>query len=159
MGSAVCAAVALDPELDLVAAVDPYAAGQMIEGMAAFRRRRRSWMRAPRWSSTSRSPTQHGATVLWLAIPGIHTVVGTTGLTDEDLETFAHEFRGDDAPNCAVVPDFSISAVLMMRCAELARRSSTRSRSSSCTTTPRPMRRRTAVTTAERITRRLRGDG
>ena len=105
MGSAVCAAVALDPELDLVAAVDPYAAGQMIEGMAV--------------SGEPKAFVDAGAevvvdfsvadaarrTVLWLAMHGIHTVVGTTGLTDEDLETFAHEFRGDGA-NCAVVPNY-----------------------------------------------------
>ena len=120
MGSAVCAAVALDPELELVAAVDPYAAGQIIEGMAV--------------SGEPKAFVDAGAevvvdfsvadaarrTVLWLVMHGIHTVVGTTGLTDEDLETFAHEFGDDDAPNCAVVPNFSISAVLMMRCAELA---------------------------------------
>ena len=140
MGSAVCAAVALDPELDLVAAVDPYAAGQMIEGMAV--------------SGEPKAFVDAGAevvvdfsvadaarrTVLWLAMHGIHTVVGTTGLTDEDLETFAHEFRGDDAPNCAVVPNFDLGgADDALRRA--GRRSSTRSRSSSCTTTPRPMRR------------------
>jgi 4-hydroxy-tetrahydrodipicolinate reductase len=120
MGSAVCAAIALDPELELVAAVDPYAAGQIIEGMAV--------------SGEPKAFVDAGAevvvdfsvadaarrTVLWLAMHGIHAVVGTTGLTDEDLETFAHEFGDDDAPNCAVVPNFSISAVLMMRCAELA---------------------------------------
>ena len=33
MGSTVCRAVALDPELELVAAVDPTAAGRSIEGV------------------------------------------------------------------------------------------------------------------------------
>ena len=50
---------------------------------------------------------------------GIHAVVGTTGLTDDDLAVFAEEF-GDGGPNCVVAANFSISAVLMMRFAEIA---------------------------------------
>ena len=50
---------------------------------------------------------------------GIHAVVGTTGLTDDDLAAFAEEF-GDGGPNCVVAANFSISAVLMMRFAEVA---------------------------------------
>ena len=33
MGQSVCAAVMADPELELVAAVDPHAAGQVVEGI------------------------------------------------------------------------------------------------------------------------------
>jgi len=120
MGSAVCAAVALDPELELVAAVDPYAAGQIIEGMAVSGEPKAFVDAAAEVVVDFSVADAARRTVLWLAMHGIHTVVGTTGLTDEDLETFAHEFGDDDAPNCAVVPNFSISAVLMMRCAELA---------------------------------------
>jgi 4-hydroxy-tetrahydrodipicolinate reductase len=58
-------------------------------------------------------------TVPWLAMHGIHAVVGTTGLTADDLALFAQEFGGG-GPNCLVVPNFSISAVVMMRCAEIA---------------------------------------
>ena len=58
-------------------------------------------------------------TVPWLAMHGIHAVVGTTGLNDDDLATFRSEFGGD-GPNCVVAANFSISAVLMMRFAELA---------------------------------------
>jgi 4-hydroxy-tetrahydrodipicolinate reductase len=50
---------------------------------------------------------------------GIHAVVGTTGLTDDDLAAFGEEF-GDGGPNCIVAANFSISAVLMMRFAEIA---------------------------------------
>src|SRR5918995_3419969 len=57
-------------------------------------------------------------TVPWLAMHGIHAVVGTTGLTAEDLDVFRTEFTG--GPNCVVAPNFSISAVLMMRFAEIA---------------------------------------
>ena len=58
-------------------------------------------------------------TVPWLAMHGIHAVVGTTGLTDDDLAAFGEEF-GDGGPNCIVAANFSISAVLMMRFAEVA---------------------------------------
>ena len=57
-------------------------------------------------------------TVPWLAMHGIHAVVGTTGLTTDDLELFRSEFA--HGPSCLVVPNFSISAVLMMRFAEIA---------------------------------------
>ena len=50
---------------------------------------------------------------------GIHAVVGTTGLTDDDLAAFAEEF-GEGGPNCIVAANFSISAVLMMQFAERA---------------------------------------
>jgi 4-hydroxy-tetrahydrodipicolinate reductase len=50
---------------------------------------------------------------------GIHAVVGTTGLDDDDLATFRAEF-GDGGPNCLVAANFAISAVLMMRFAEIA---------------------------------------
>jgi hypothetical protein len=48
---------------------------------------------------------------------GMHAVVGTTGFTDADLEAFRTEFSGS---NCLIAANFAISAVLMMRFAELA---------------------------------------
>ena len=52
-----------------------------------------------------------------LAAAGVHVVVGTTGLTDDDLDTWRAAFTRS---NCLVVANFAISAVLMMRFAELA---------------------------------------
>lgn len=52
---------------------------------------------------------------------GIHAVVGTTGLTAEDLDDLEHRFAGAGrAPNCIVAPNFAVGAVLMTRFAELA---------------------------------------
>ena len=48
---------------------------------------------------------------------GVHAVVGTTGFNDADIATFRSEFSGS---NCVIASNFSISAVLMMRFAELA---------------------------------------
>ena len=53
----------------------------------------------------------------WLASQGVHAVVGTTGMTAADLEQIASAF---DRSNCIIAPNFAISAVLMMRFAELA---------------------------------------
>jgi 4-hydroxy-tetrahydrodipicolinate reductase len=53
----------------------------------------------------------------WCAEHGVHAVVGTTGLRDEDLDELAASFTRS---NCVVAPNFAIGAVLMMRFAELA---------------------------------------
>jgi len=119
MGATVCRAVALDPDLELVAAVDPGAAGATIEDLTI--------------SAEPKAFADAGAEVVvdftvadsarrivpWLAMHGIHAVVGTTGLTDDDLAAFGEEF-GRGGPNCIVAANFSISAVLMMRFAEIA---------------------------------------
>jgi 4-hydroxy-tetrahydrodipicolinate reductase len=61
-------------------------------------------------------------TLAWCATAGIHTVVGTTGFTPEDLDRLRGQFAGPEAgtPNCILAPNFAIGAVLMMRFAELA---------------------------------------
>ncbi|MFM8417652.1 MAG: 4-hydroxy-tetrahydrodipicolinate reductase, partial [Actinomycetota bacterium] len=56
-------------------------------------------------------------TLPWLALHGVHAVVGTTGFTDADLRAFKQEFTRS---NCLIAPNFAIGAVLMMRFAELA---------------------------------------
>jgi 4-hydroxy-tetrahydrodipicolinate reductase len=52
-----------------------------------------------------------------LAAAGVHAVVGTSGLGDDDLADLRGVFM---ASNCVVVPNFAIGAVLMMRFAEMA---------------------------------------
>lgn len=120
MGATVCSAVTLDPALELVAAVDAHGAGTVVEGLTV----------AP-------GPTafvDQGCEVVvdftvaevardlvpWLAGQGVHVVVGTSGITDADVDSFRGAF-GDSGPaHCLVAPNFAISAVLMMRFAELA---------------------------------------
>jgi len=53
----------------------------------------------------------------WCAAHGVHAVVGTTGLTEADLEELASRFGSS---NCIYAPNFAIGAVLLMRMAELA---------------------------------------
>lgn len=120
MGATVCAAVVADPELELVAAVDPHAVGQVVEGVTIAG--------SPRSFVDARCEVvvdftiaaAARTTVSFLAMHGIHAVVGTTGLTDEDLAQWRDEFGCADGPNCVVAANFAISAVLMMRFAEMA---------------------------------------
>ena len=53
------------------------------------------------------------------ATSGLHAVVGTTGLSDADLESAAKLFAASTA-NAIVAPNFAIGAVLLMRFCELA---------------------------------------
>lgn len=119
MGATVCGAVALDPELELVAAVDPHHAGGSVEGCAiagelrAFADARCDVVVDFTVAEVART------SVPWMALHGIHAVVGTTGLTDHDLDAFREAF-GNGGANCLVAPNFAVSAVLMMRFAEIA---------------------------------------
>jgi 4-hydroxy-tetrahydrodipicolinate reductase len=58
------------------------------------------------------------ANLRWCAANKVHAVVGTTGLTDENIELLRSLFVG--GVNCFIAPNFAIGAVLMMRLAELA---------------------------------------
>jgi 4-hydroxy-tetrahydrodipicolinate reductase len=119
MGATVCQAVAAEPGLEFVAAVDPHAAGGTIEGITIASELRAFADAGAEVVVDFTVADAARTTVPWLAMHGIHAVVGTTGLTDEDVERFRHEFGGD-GPNCIIAPNFAISAVLMMRFAELA---------------------------------------
>ena len=50
---------------------------------------------------------------------GVHVVVGTTGLTDEQMGSLRELASGGEA-NCLVAPNFAIGAVLMMQAARMA---------------------------------------
>jgi 4-hydroxy-tetrahydrodipicolinate reductase len=52
-----------------------------------------------------------------LAIHSIHAVVGTTGFTQSDTDTFKQSFTNS---NCIIAANFAIGAVLLMRFAEMA---------------------------------------
>jgi len=123
MGGEVCRAVAADPDLELVAAVDVVAPGGTGGPMAND---------ALAGVRTGTDPdvltgvdvavdfTVAGsarANARWCAAHGVHAVIGTSGLTDAD----ADELRGlFTTSNCLIAPNFAIGAVLMMRMAELA---------------------------------------
>jgi 4-hydroxy-tetrahydrodipicolinate reductase len=119
MGATVCAAVAADPELELSAAVDPHAVGQDACGLGIA-----SELRAFADASCDvvvdfTVADAARISLPWFAMHGMHAVVGTTGLTDDDLDEVRSAF-GDGPAHCLIAPNFAISAVLMMRFAEIA---------------------------------------
>ncbi len=124
MGRTVCEAVCADPALDLVGAVDPHHEGLDLRSVTGIDCDLHIGM-------DGGALTDAGATVAvdftdaagarenlrWCAENGVHAVVGTTGLTDDDLDELRSSFTRS---NCVVAPNFAIGAVLMMRFAELA---------------------------------------
>ncbi len=125
MGSAVCRAVAEDPELELVAAVDPYHAGIDVRQVAG--------VDAPGQIARDAEALAHAGVEVavdftvaaaarenlrWCATHGVHAVVGTTGLSEDDIDELRSLFV--DGVNCFIAPNFAIGAVLMMRFAEMA---------------------------------------
>ena len=118
MGATVCAAVRADPELELVAIVDPPHAGEMIEeaGLEAAAEPSAFADAGVEVAVDFTVASALAANAAWCAAHGVHAVIGTTGL---DLELVRSAFEGSSA-NCVVAPNFAIGAVLMMRFAELA---------------------------------------
>jgi 4-hydroxy-tetrahydrodipicolinate reductase len=124
MGRTVCAAVAADPELTLVAAVDPRDAGADLRSIAGIDTDLQVAASLDALVDAS-ADVVVDFTVLsaartnlaFAAEHGIHAVVGTTGLEDADLERLRRAFT---ASGCLIAANFAIGAVLMMRFAELA---------------------------------------
>src|SRR6056297_824624 len=120
MGRTVCEAVAADPDLVVCAAVDPSAVGEQIEGVEVSEHLH-AFADAGCDAVVDFTVAAVARNALpWLAMHGIHAVVGTTGFTADDIEVFESAFGADDGPNCLIAPNFAISAVLMMRFAEMA---------------------------------------
>ncbi len=132
MGAAACAAVAATDDLELVAAVDPAAAGQHLGDVVAGAGTR--LVGRPSLIEVAAHPEDLSAAgvevavdftvaraarenLAWCAGHGVHAVSGTTGLGEEDCAELARLFSGE--AHCVLVPNFSIGAVLMMRCAEV----------------------------------------
>lgn len=124
MGRTVCSAVVGDPELELVAAVDPFHAGLDLRPVAGVDIDLHV-LPAPEALADLAidvvvdftDATAARENLRWCAGAGIHAVVGTTGLTEDDLRHLRSIFS---TSNCLVAPNFAIGAVVMMRLAELA---------------------------------------
>jgi 4-hydroxy-tetrahydrodipicolinate reductase len=127
MGSTVCRAVLDDPELELVAAIDPGAPGARLGRLIGVDCDLEVAARSEHLEAsgdplpdvmvdfTHLEAARHN--VSWCAAHGVHAVVGTTGFSAEDLSGFRAGFT---ASNCLIAPNFAIGAILMMRFAELA---------------------------------------
>lgn len=117
MGQTVCAAIAADKNLELVAAVDSAASGSMIEGLTIAKDLRALADAKVEVAVDFTVAAASRINLPWLAMHNVHAVVGTTGFTDADISEFKKIFTSS---NCIVAPNFAIGAVLMMRFAEIA---------------------------------------
>jgi 4-hydroxy-tetrahydrodipicolinate reductase len=125
MGSIVCRAVVADPELELVAAVDPFHRGIDLQGVTGAPRPGLQVSGGPDALSHAGAQVAVDFTVIdaalanlaWCAEHGVHAVAGTSGFTAGHYAQLAEMFTKS---NCFVAPNFAIGAVLMMRFAELA---------------------------------------
>jgi 4-hydroxy-tetrahydrodipicolinate reductase len=127
MGQVVCRAIAQDPELELVAAVDPALAGidlRQVTGVDAAGLQvasdvedlERSGAQVAVDFTVADAAAEH---MRWCATHGVHAVVGTTGIDEGVLTELRALFESSEA-NCVIAANFAIGAVLMMRFAELA---------------------------------------
>ncbi len=117
MGRLVCETVAGQDDMELVGGYDPFHAGEDVAGV-----------------EIGGDPTclEGSEVVIEFTNPdvvednlgrwrshGSHAVVGTSGFDAARIASVADGW-GSGPPNCLIVPNFSIGAVLMMRFAELA---------------------------------------
>lgn len=125
MGMAVCHAVNDDPDLELVAAVDPHYSGIDIcevTGISGCTFE----VSSDATSFVSENvdvaidfthPDAARANLEFCAANGIHDVVGTSGFSEDDFASISDMFTSS---NCLIAPNFAIGAVLMMRFSEMA---------------------------------------
>lgn len=124
MGRTVCAAVMDDPDLELVAAIDPHHAGLdlrqvtgldtdlVVDGDA------HGLLQADTDVAVDFTLVDAARENLgWCAANGVHLVVGTSGFTEDDVRSARDAFTSS---NCVIAPNFAIGAVLMMHFAEMA---------------------------------------
>ncbi len=126
MGATVCAAVADAPDLELVAAVDPYHEGIDLQQLGVpdtgLRLARSADALADAGAEVAVDFTVLDAArenLRWCAEHTVHAVVGTTGFSDDDIADLRARFA-DAKTNAVIAPNFAIGAVLMMRFAALA---------------------------------------
>ena len=128
LGSTVCRYVEEAEDLELVAAVDPEAAGRRLAEVADVAGS------ALVIAGTIGAVVESAAEVAvdftvakaavgnlgFLAANGVHAVCGTTGIGADELAKLAEAFSVLGGANCVLAPNFAISAVLALHFAELA---------------------------------------
>jgi 4-hydroxy-tetrahydrodipicolinate reductase len=122
MGTTVCAAVQAEADLELACAIDAQGKGPhpVLAGVTV----------SDDLSILSRSETEVAVdftiadaaveNLVWCAEHGIHAVCGTTGIDERGMTRLSDAFAPAGRPNAIVAPNFSVSAVAMMRLAEIA---------------------------------------
>lgn len=120
MGRQVVAAVDAAQDLELVALVDPGCAGTL-DGWEVYCDLESAFADSrPDVMVDFTRPDTVAASIRTALAAGVDCVVGTTGLTDEDLASLAADAK--DGATLFYAPNFTIGAVLMMRFAGIAAR-------------------------------------
>lgn len=119
MGSTVCRAVTEAPDMELVAAVDPGAAGTAPGDVALAAEAHQLEAAGAEVAVDFTVLDAARENLRWCAEHGVHAVVGTTGFRETELGELSELFDRSSA-NALIVPNFAIGAVLMMRFAEMA---------------------------------------
>jgi 4-hydroxy-tetrahydrodipicolinate reductase len=109
MGQAVCAAVEEADDLELVGQADPQL-GASLEAVLDDQ--------GPEVVVDFTIPDTVYGNARTCLERGIHTVIGTTGLTDSRLDEL-RALAGKSQANCFIAPNFAIGAVLMMEASKL----------------------------------------
>jgi len=109
MGMATCAAVETDPDLDLVARVGR---GDELDGLVDA---------GAEVAVEFTTPTSAAGNVRFCIDHGINAVVGTSGISTEDVEDMAQR-AGRAGVGVLLAPNFALGAVLMMTFAQKAAR-------------------------------------
>jgi 4-hydroxy-tetrahydrodipicolinate reductase len=119
MGSTVCRAVTEAPDMELVAAVDPGAAGTAPGDVALAAEAHQLEAAGAEVAVDFTVLDAARENLRWCAEHGVHAVVGTTGFGERELAELGELFDRSSA-NAIVAPNFAIGAVLMMRFSEMA---------------------------------------
>jgi 4-hydroxy-tetrahydrodipicolinate reductase len=148
MGAEVCRAVAGAEDLTLVAAIDPGTAGRhlgdVVEGLpgadlvagmvASAAHGGAAQIPGELVVAGSLGEVDPGAidvlvdftradaaltALQWCVGHGVHAVSGTTGISPDDLVVLDERFASDSSANCVLAPNFALTAVLLVRLAEL----------------------------------------
>ncbi len=117
MGSEVCKAIGNDQETTLVAAIDENGIGQQATSSDLLITNDLSGLSDADVVVDFTTAASARKNLLHIAEIGVHAVVGTTGLSDSDIEALEGSFTSS---NCVVAANFAVSAVLMMRFSEMA---------------------------------------
>jgi 4-hydroxy-tetrahydrodipicolinate reductase len=120
MGATVCQAVADAADLELVAAVDPFHAGESVCGVEVASGPEALEAGGAEVAVDFTAADAARENLRWCAGHGVHAVIGTTGLTAADYEQAAGLFAPGGRANAIIAPNFAVGAVIMMRLAELA---------------------------------------
>ena len=127
MGAEVCRAVTAAPDLELVAAVDPMLAGRHLAEVAGLAGSPLVIADNPEALTEGQAEVAVDFTVAasalenirWGVGHGVHLVVGTTGISPNDL-TSVGELAEAAGSHVFFAPNFAIGAVIMMHVARIA---------------------------------------